>query len=119
MLNLFLLAGQAHGNHVPFHSSNPSEPWWDVGWAATMPPTTAPRAVTDTHFEVKSCNRLVDNEPEMTLLISQDYFEENLRGVYDDDEFTFSEEYSYKGYVKTIPEDELLVDFDDECKYYC
>ena len=87
MLNLLLLAGQAHGE--------PSTP--------------------DTHFEVKSCNRLVDNEPEMTLLISQDYYEENLRGI--DDEFTFTEEYSYKGYKKTIPEDELLVDFDDECKF--
>ena len=51
------------------------------------------------------------------LLISQDYFEENLRGIYDEDEFTLSEEYSYKGYVKTVPEDELLVDFDDECEY--
>ena len=110
MLNLFLLAGQAHGSHSQQH-------FWDNGWAATMPPTTVRAAATDTHFEVKSCNRLVDNEPEMTLLISQDYYEENLRGI--DDEFTFSEEYSYKGYVKIIPEDELLVDFDDECKYYC
>ena len=95
MLNLFLLAGQSHGQT------------WETAGSATAGP----------NFEVKSCNRLVDNEPEMTLLISQDYFEENLRGIYDDDEFTFSEEYSYNGYVKTVPEDELLVDFDDECEY--
>ena len=99
MLNLFLLAGQSHG-----------QTWETAGFA-----TAAPIAGPD--FEVKSCNRLVDNEPEMTLLISQDYFEENLRGINDDDEFTFSEEYSYNGYVKTVPEDELLVDFDDECEY--
>ena len=106
MLNLILLAGQAHGSHSSDH-------FWDNGWAVSS--GRAPRAATDTHFEVKSCNRLVDNEPEMTLLISQDYFEDNMRGM--EDEFTFSEEYSYKGYVKIIPEDELLVDFDDECKY--
>ena len=111
MLNLFLLAGQAYGSHSAVH-------WYDdPGGMLTMPPTTtttaAPRAATDTDFEVISCNRLVDNEPEMTLLISQDYYEENLRDMVDG--FTFSN----NGYEKVIPEDELLVDFDDECKYYC
>ena len=98
MLNLLLLAGQSHGQMFNQAGSATAAPWWP-------------------DFEVKSCNRLGDNEPEMTLLISQDYFEEHLRGIYDDDEFTLSEEYSYKGYVKTVPEDELLVDFDDECEY--
>ena len=101
MLNLFLLAGQAQGQM--FNQAGEWRP----------------------DFEVKSCNRLVDNEPEMTLSIKQEYFEDNLRGIYDDDEFTLVHdpdvgEYRpryYNTYVKTVPEDELLVDFDDECKY--
>ena len=81
MLNLFLLAGQAHAT-----GSSPD-------------------------FEVSQCNRQVDNEPEMTIRFSHDYFEQHL--LWQVDEFTYSE----YGYDKTIPEDELLIDFDDNCKF--
>ena len=83
MLNLFLLAGQAHATE-----SSPD-------------------------FEVTQCNRQVDNEPEMTIRFSHDYFEQHL--LWQVDEFTHSE----YGYEKTIPEDELLADFDDNCKSLC
>ena len=65
----------------------------------------------------------------MKTFLSQSYFEENLRDIYDDDEFTFTTGlreaenansgsfYDYNGYVKTIPEDELLVDFDNDCEF--
>ena len=49
MLNLFLLAGQAQGQM--FNQAGEWRP----------------------DFEVKSCNRLVDNEPEMTLSIKQEF----------------------------------------------
>ena len=81
MLNLFLLAGQAHA----------TEPSPD--------------------FQVSQCNRQVDNEPEMTIRFSRDYFEHHL--LWQVDEYTYSE----YGYDKTIPEDELLIDFDDNCKF--
>ena len=106
MLNLFLFAGQAQGQ------------MFNQAGAATMPPYVPP------DFDVISCNRQLDNEPEMTLAVSQSYFEENLRDIYGEDEFTFASDLreegkavDYNGYVKTVPEDELLVDFDDECKY--
>ena len=81
MLNLFLLAGKTHAT-----GSSPD-------------------------FEVALCNRLVDNEPEMTIRFSHDYFEQHM--LSEVDEFTYSE----YGYEKTIPEDELLTDFDDDCKF--
>ena len=110
MLNLFLFAGQAQGQM--FNTAGP----------ATAPPYVPP------DFDVISCNRQLDNEPEMTLAVSQSYFEENLRDIYGEDEFTFTTDLreetpfgptavGYNGYVKTVPEDELLVDFDDECMY--
>ena len=62
-------------------------------------------------FEVTQCNRQVDNEPAMTIRFSHDYFQQHL--LWQVDEFTHSE----YGYEKTIPEDELLIDFDDDCKF--
>ena len=61
-------------------------------------------------FEVVHCNRNVDNEPEMKLRISHSYFEANL--MWEIDQYTHTE----SGYEKTVPENELLAEFDDECK---
>ena len=87
MLNLFLFAGQSLGQRT-LTQTNGSGP----------------------DFEVTKCNRQVDNEPEMTIRFSHDYFEDNL--LWQVDEFTRSE----YGYEKTIPEDELLIVFTDDCK---
>ena len=87
MLNLFLFAGQSLGQRT-LTQTNGSGP----------------------DFEVTKCNRQVDNEPEMTIRFSHDYFEDHL--LWQVDEFTRSE----YGYEKTIPEDELLIDFTDDCK---
>ena len=67
-------------------------------------------AVSNPDFEVTRCNSQVDNEPSMTIRFSLDYFEDNL--LWQVDEFTRTE----YGYEKTIPEDELLIDFTDDCK---
>ena len=90
MLNLFLLAGQSLGE--------------------TTLPRTNGLAESNPDFEVTQCNSQVDNEPSMTIRFSHDYFEDNL--LWQVDEFTRTE----YGYEKTIPEDELLIDFTDDCK---
>ena len=91
MLNLFLLAGQSLGERT----------------------LTRTNALADSNpdFEVTRCNKEIDNEPSMTIRFSHDYFEQHL--LWQVDEFTYSE----YGYEKTIPEDELLIDFDDNCQY--
>ena len=61
-------------------------------------------------FEVTQCNSQIDNEPSMTIRFSLDYFEDNL--LWQVDGFTRTE----YGYEKTIPKDELLIDFIDDCK---
>ena len=90
MLNLFLLAGQSLGETTLTRTN---------GLAESNP-----------DFEVARCNRQEDNEPSMTIRFSHDYFEDNL--LWQVDEFTRTE----YGYEKTIPEDELLIDFTDDCK---
>ena len=90
MLNLFLLAGQSLGERT----------------------LTRTNALADSNpdFEVTRCNNEIDNEPSMTIRFSHDYFQDNL--LWQVNEFTRTEH----GYEKTIPEDELLIDFDDDCK---
>ena len=90
ILNLFLLAGQSLGETTLTRTN---------GLAESNP-----------DFEVARCNRQEDNEPSMTIRFSHDYFEDNL--MWQVDEFTRTE----YGYEKTIPEDELLIDFTDDCK---
>ena len=87
MLNLFLFASQSLGQRTLTQTNRPGP-----------------------DFEVTKCNRQVDNEPEMTIRFSHDYFEDHL--LWQVDEFTRSE----YGYEKTIPEDELFIDFTDDCK---
>ena len=90
MLNLFLFAGQSLGERTLTRTNG--------------------LAVSNPDFEVTRCNSQVDNEPSMTIRFSLDYFEDNL--LWQVDEFTRTE----YGYEKTIPEDELLIDFTDDCK---
>lgn len=90
MLNLFLFASQSLGERTLTRTNG--------------------LAVSNPDFEVTRCNSQVDNEPSMTIRFSLDYFEDNL--LWQVDEFTRTE----YGYEKTIPEDELLIDFTDDCK---
>ena len=66
---------------------------------------------TDTNFAVTACNN-ADNVPEMTLRIKSNYFVDNLSWqtgfMLTDDE---------TAYERKIPEDQLLVDLSEQCKF--
>ena len=66
---------------------------------------------TDPNFAVTACNN-ADNIPEMTLRIKSNYFVDNLSWqtgfMLTDDE---------TAYERKIPEDQLLVDLNEQCKY--
>ena len=66
---------------------------------------------TDTNFAVTACNN-AENIPEMTLRIKTSYFDDNLSWqtgfMLTDDE---------TAYERKIPEDQLLVDLSEQCKF--
>ena len=67
---------------------------------------------TDPNFAVTACNN-AENVPEMTLRIKSNYFVDNLSWqtgfMLTDDE---------TAYERKIPEDQLLIDLSDQCKFY-
>ena len=67
---------------------------------------------TDPNFAVTACNN-AENVPEMTLRIKSNYFVDNLSWqtgfMLTDDETAFE---------RKIPEDQLLIDLSDQCKFY-
>ena len=72
---------------------------------------TASGLKTDPNFEVTGCND-AENIPEMTLRINYNYFVDNLSWqsgfMLTDDE---------TAYEKKIPENQLLIDLSDQCKF--
>ena len=67
---------------------------------------------TDSNFAVTACNN-AENVPEMTLRIKTSYFDDNLSWqtgfMLTDDE---------TAYERKIPEDQLLIDLSNQCKFY-
>ena len=99
MLNLLLilLFGRTHGEVISNRSSKEM-----------------------THGKIISCNSEVDNEPEMTILIKEDHFDEKLKDHPDASKFEFTEDFAekdYKGYRRIIPGNELEKTQNDECKF--
>ena len=67
---------------------------------------------TDPNFAVTGCND-ADNIPEMTLRIKKQYFVDNLSWQTG---FTLNDDDT--AYEKKIPEDQLLIDLSDQCKFF-
>ena len=67
---------------------------------------------TDSNFSVTGCND-ADNIPEMTLRIQKQYFVDNLSWQ---SGFTLTDDDT--AYEKKIPENQLLVDLSDQCKFF-
>ena len=67
---------------------------------------------TDPNFSVTGCND-ADNIPEMTLRIKKQYFVDNLSWQTG---FTLTDDDT--DYEKKIPEDQLLIDLSDQCKFF-
>ena len=66
---------------------------------------------TDPNFSVTGCND-ADNIPELTLRIQKQYFVDNLSWQ---SGFTLTDDDT--AYEKKIPENQLLVDLSDQCKF--
>ena len=66
---------------------------------------------TDPNFEVTACND-AENVPEMTLRINKKYFVDNLSW-----QSGFLLTPDETAYEKKIPEDKLLIDLSDQCKF--
>ena len=66
---------------------------------------------TDPNFEVTTCND-DQNVPEMTLRIEKNYFADNLSWHLG---FTLTDDET--AYEKKIPEDQLLVELSEQCKF--
>ena len=67
---------------------------------------------TDSNFSVTGCND-ADNIPELTLRIQKQYFVDNLSWQ---SGFTLTDDDT--AYEKKIPENQLLVDLSDQCKFF-
>ena len=67
---------------------------------------------TDPNFAVTACNN-AENVPEMTLRIKTSYFDDNLSWQTG---FTLTDDET--AYERKIPEDQLLIDLSDQCKFY-
>ena len=67
---------------------------------------------TDPNFAVTACNN-AENVPEMTLRIKSNYFDDNLSWQTG---FTLTDDET--AYERKIPEDQLLIDLSDQCKFY-
>ena len=67
---------------------------------------------TDPNFKVPTCND-DQNVPEMTLRIDKNYFVDNLSWQ---SGFTLTDDDT--AYEKKIPENQLLVDLSDQCKFF-
>ena len=67
---------------------------------------------TDPNFSVTGCND-ADNKPELTLRIQKQYFVDNLSWQ---SGFTLTDDDT--AYEKKIPENQLLVDLSDQCKFF-
>ena len=73
-----------------------------------------------THGKIISCNSEVDNEPEMTIIIKENHFEENINDHPDASKFELTDDYAdsfFRGYMRTIPGNELNITLNDECKF--
>ena len=66
---------------------------------------------TDPYFAVTACNN-AENVPEMTLRIKTSYFDDNLSWQTG---FTLTDDET--AYERKIPEDQLLIDLSDQCKF--
>ena len=73
-----------------------------------------------TQGNIISCNSEINNQPEMTILIKEDHFDNNIKDHPDATKFELTEEYAktyYKGYKRIIPGNDLNITQTDECKF--
>ena len=67
-------------------------------------------------FEVTQCSNPSTGQPELKFRIQKTFFDLNLKHIYGADGLTETVEDGEDYYIKSVPENLLVVEFDDDSK---
>ena len=67
-------------------------------------------------FEVTQCSNPSSGQPELKFRIQKTFFDLNLKHIYGADGLTETVEDGEDYYIKSVPENLLVVEFDDDSK---
>ena len=73
-------------------------------------------ALCSNMFEVTQCSNPTTGSPELKFRIQKTFFDLNLKHIYGTDGLTETIEEGENYYIKTVPENLLVVEFDDDSK---
>ena len=68
-------------------------------------------------FEVTQCSNPSTGQPELKFRIQKTFFDLNLKHIYGTDGLTENVEDGEDYYIKSVPENLLVVEFDDDSKF--
>ena len=68
-------------------------------------------------FEVTQCSNPSTGQPELKFRIQKTFFDLNLKHIYGADGLTETVEDGEDYYIKSVPENLLVVEFDDDSKF--
>ena len=68
-------------------------------------------------FEVTQCSSPTTGQPELKFRIQKTFFDLNLKHIYGTDGLTETVEDGEDYYIKSVPENLLVVEFDDDSKF--
>ena len=69
-------------------------------------------------FEVTQCSNPSTGQPELKFRIQKTFFDLNLKHIYGTDGLTENVEDGEDYYIKSVPENLLVVEFDDDSKFW-
>ena len=69
-------------------------------------------------FEVTQCSNPSTGQPELKFRIQKTFFDLNLKHIYGTDGLTETVEDGEDYYIKSVPENLLVVEFDDDSKFW-
>ena len=74
-------------------------------------------ALCSNMFEVTQCSNPSTSQPELKFRIQKTFFDLNLKHIYGTDGLTETVEDGEDYYIKSVPENLLVVEFDDDSKF--
>ena len=69
-------------------------------------------------FEVTQCSNQATGQPELKFRIQKTFFDLNLKHIYGTDGLIETNEDGEDYYIKSVPENLLVVEFDDDSKFF-
>ena len=75
-------------------------------------------ALCSNMFEVTQCSNPSTGQPELKFRIQKTFFDLNLKHIYGADGLTETVEDGEDYYIKSVPESLLVVEFDDDSKFW-